>query len=182
MWISQLTKFDAFELDELYWFTNCKFPLEMRQNSYVCTMVSREPRQIVAYNVDNSIESSDIQDMVDSVRIAERYFTDGGIAYLDVDFGKNRHIRNIDDKSDTHIIEGTNADLRHYIAGLARRSRCFFRKQENKNAVLSVFIDAYNKFGEAKLKYRKPVLHKSENPNSRLHKWKYPPYSVIDFL
>jgi NAD+--asparagine ADP-ribosyltransferase len=120
--------------------------------------------------------------MVDSVHIAEKYYTDGGTAYLDVYFGENRHVRNIHDKSDTHIIESTNADLRHYIAGLARRSRCFFRKQENKEAVLSTFIDAYNKFGEAKFKYRKPALHKAEYPESRLHKWKYPSFSILDFL
>lgn len=182
MWISQLTKFDAFELDELYWFINRKFPLELRQNSYVCTMISRQPRQIVAFNVNNSIKNIDIQEMIDSVPIAEKYFTDGGTVYLEIDFGENRHIRNIHDKSDTHNIESINSDLRHYIAGLARKSRCFFRKQENKIAVLSVFIDAYNKFGEAKLKYRKPVTHKSETPSKHLHKWKYPSFSVIDFL
>ena len=182
MWISPLTKFDAFELDELYHFINRRIPLDLRQNSYVCTMTGRSPRQLVAFHVDNVIEKTAIQDMVDSVKIADNYFTDGATIYLDVDFGENRHVRNVHDKSDTHMIESTNADLRHYIAGLARKSRCFFRKQENKIAVLSVFIDAYNKFGEAKLKYRKPVQHKSENPSKHLHKWKYPTYSTLDFL
>jgi len=182
VWISALTKFDAFELDELYWFINRRIPLDLRQNSYVCTMTSRVPRQIVAFDVDNSVDAKVIQGMVDSVRLAEKYYTDGGTSYLEVDFGVDRHVRNIHDKSDTHNVESTNADLRHYIAGLARKSRCFFRKQENKIAVLSVFIDAYNKFGEAKLKYRKPVTHKSATPAKHLHKWTYPTYSVLDYL
>jgi IS1 family transposase len=182
VWISQLTKFSDFELDELHHFINRRIPLDLRQNSYVCTMMSRIPRQIVAFNVDNFIESKTIQDMVDSVKIAERYYTDGGTTYLDVNFGTDRHIRNIENKDNTHNIESTNADLRHYIAGLARKNRCFFRKQENKISVLAVFIDAYNKFGEAKLKYRKPVTHKSPNPTKHLHKWKYPAFSILDYL
>ena len=61
------------------------------------------------------------------------------MVYLDVDFiGKHR--RNIRDKRDTYTIEGTNADLRHCIAALGRRSRCFFRKLETLKAVLTVFI------------------------------------------
>jgi Fe2+ transport system protein B len=37
---------------------------------------------------------------------------------------------------------------------LRRRSRCFFRKAETLIAVLNIFIDAYNKFGAAKMEYR----------------------------
>jgi len=182
VWISPLTKFDAFELDELHWFLNRRIPLDLRQNSYVCTMISREPRQIVAFKVDNSITQEALQNMVDSVKIAEKYFTDGSTSYLEVDFGADRHVRNVRDKSDTHNVESTNADLRHYIAGLARKSRCFYRNTENKTAVLSVYLDAYNKFGEAKLKYRRPVEHRSPTPSKHLHKWKYPTYSALDFL
>ncbi len=116
-------------------------------------MLSREPRQIVAYGVDNSVNPTLIQGMVDNSPEAENYFTDGGPCYLGVDF-IGRHRRNIHDKSDTHNIEGSNADIRHYIAGLQRRSRCFFRKIETLVAVLGVFIYAFNKFGAAKLEYR----------------------------
>jgi IS1 family transposase len=116
------------------------------------TMLSREPRQIVAFDVDNSVKSECIQDMVDNAPQAENYYTDGGQSYLGVDF-IGRHRRNVRDKSDTHNIEGSNADIRHYIAGLRRRSRCFFRKMETLKAVLSIFVHAYNKFGAAKLEY-----------------------------
>jgi len=117
------------------------------------TMLSREPRQIVAFEVDNSVNAARIQKMVDNTLQADQYCTDGGNSYLGVDF-VGRHKRNVRDKSDTHNIEGSNADLRHYIAGLRRKSRCFFRSMETLKAVLALFIDAYNKFGAAKLQYR----------------------------
>jgi hypothetical protein len=116
-------------------------------------MLSREPRQIVAYDVDNSVNAARIQKMVDDSPQADNYYTDGGPSYLGVDF-IGRHRRNIRDKSDTHTIEGSNADIRHYIAGLRRRSRCFFRKIETLKAVLCIFVYAYNRFGAAKLEYR----------------------------
>jgi IS1 family transposase len=117
------------------------------------TMLSREPRQIVAYAVDNSVNAALIQKMVDHTIQAKRYYTDGGSGYLGVDF-IGRHARNRRDKSDTHNIEGSNADIRHHIAGLRRRSRCFFRSMDTLMAVLSIFVYAYNKFGEAKMLYR----------------------------
>ena len=142
-------------------------------------MFCGSPRQIVGYGVDKSVNTKGIQRIVDSAESADKYCTDGGKVYLDVIFG-GKHIRNMTDKSDTHNIEGSNADLRHHIKGLARRSRCFFRTLETLNAVLSLFIDAYNKFGERKFQMRKPVIHKSTAKH--LHKFRYPTFSVLDFL
>jgi IS1 family transposase len=122
-------------------------------NVYIMTMLSREPRQIVAYAVDTTPKAECIQTMVDGTAQAENYYTDGGQCYLGVDF-IGRHQRNVRNKKDTHNIEGSNADLRHYIAGLRRRSRCFFRSIKTLEAVLHAFICAYNKFGEAKMLYR----------------------------
>ena len=181
MWISKATEFGTFELDELYWFIKRKEMTKTRENTYVITMISRIPRQIVGFNVDSSVKSRVLQEMVDSVPAAEEYCTDGCMTYLDVIFG-GKHIRNIRNKKDTHNIESTNADLRHYLPGLARRSRCFYRSLETLEAVLSVFLDAYNKFGEAKQKYQIPVRHKSPYPAKHLHKYRDTPFSLLDFL
>lgn len=81
-----------------------------------------------------------------------------------------KHIRNVRDKKDTHNVENINADLRHYIPVPARRSRCFSRKIEILHDVVTVFIDAYNRFGLAKYKYRQ------RKKNGEL------PFSVVDFL
>lgn len=149
LWISPSTKVETFELDEMYWYINSRKGHENGINTYIMTMVSREPRQIVAFEVDNSIRSEHIQAMVDRSLPAKNYCTDGGLVYLDVVFW-GEHKRNVRDKSDTHIIEGSNADIRHYIAGLRRKSRCFFRSLETLIAMLTLFANAYNLFGEAK--------------------------------
>ena len=138
-----------FELDEVHWFIKRKGRGETRANTYIMTMTSRKPRQIVGYAVDNGVKSRQIQWIADSVGYAKEYCTDGCLVYQDVVFG-GKHRQNFENKKDTHNIESSNADLRHYIAGLKRRSRCFFRSRETLEAVLSVFIDAYNKFGEAR--------------------------------
>ena len=179
MWISQETEYSVFELDEVHWFIKRKGRGETRANTYIMTMTSRKPRQIVGYAVDNGVKSRRIQWIADSVGYAKEYCTDGCLVYQDVVFG-GKHRQNFENKKDTHNIESSNADLRHYIAGLKRRSRCFFRSRETLEAVLSVFIDAYNKFGEAKEKYKIPVEHRSENRH--LHKYRERPFSLLDFL
>jgi hypothetical protein len=44
--------------------------------------------------------------------------------------------------------------LRNYIPVLARRSYCFLKNLETLKAVVSIFIDAYNRFGDAKFQFR----------------------------
>jgi IS1 family transposase len=143
-------------------------------------MISREPRQIVGFSAATDKSPERIQGIVDSAPDAENYSTDGYLGYIDVAY-PGKHIRNVRDKSDTFTVEGINADLRHYIPVLARKSRCFCRTIETLIAVLAVFVDAYNKFGEAKLIYRVPTKHKSINPKKRLHKYRDSPFSVLDF-
>ena len=154
---------------------------ETRENTYLMTMISREPRQIVGFAVATDKSPARIQAIVDSAPEAQSYCTDGYLGYIDIVY-PGQHVRNIHDKSDTFIVEGINADIRHYIPVFARRSRCFCRRIETLEAVLAVFIDAYNKFGEAKLKYRIPTKHKSQNHSKRLHKYRDTPFSVLDFL
>ena len=100
------------------------------------TMVSRKPRQIAGHAASRDKTSKTIQRMVDAAPEAEYYCTDGYCEYLDVVF-LGKHIYNVHNKNDTFTAESVNADLRHYIPTLARRSRCFPRKLENLQAVLA---------------------------------------------
>ncbi|MCL2413542.1 MAG: IS1 family transposase [Bacteroidales bacterium] len=168
-------------MDEIYWFINKKERSKTRENTYIMTMISREPRQIVGFDVQFDKGVFRLQGIVDNAPEAENYSTDGNPSYCDVIF-PGKHNRNIRDKRDTHTIESINADLRHYISGLARRSRCFYRSIETLQAVLEIFVDAYNKFGEYKLKYRVPVIHKNPNNAKHLHKYRDLPLSILDFL
>ena len=157
------------ELDELYWFVGKKPRTETRENTYVMTMVSRNPRQIVGFDVAFDKSPERIQRIVDGAPEAKRYCTDGWFGYVDVVY-PGWHIRNTRDKSDTFTVEGVNADLRHYIPILARRSRCFARKLETLQTVIVVFVEAYNRFGVAKHRYR------LTRQTGEL------PFSVLDFL
>jgi len=134
-------------------------------------MISPLPRQILGFNVDNRLDNKNIQEIVDSVKLAKTYSTDGGSIYLNVDF-YGEHNRNYWNKKDTHNVESINADLRHYIAGLRRKSRCFFRTLETLKAVLYVFTNAYNKFGHSKALYR---LKKQKQVKEL-------PFSHLDFI
>ena len=158
-----------FELDELYWFIERKSQTETRENIYLMTMVSRKPRQIVGFDVAFDKSPTRIQAIVDNAPEAERYCTDGYLGYIDVVY-PGKHIRNIHNKSNTFTVEGVNADLRHYIPLLARKSRCFSRKLETLRAVIEVFVDAYNQFGRAKQKYR--LAYKTGEI----------PFSLLDYL
>ena len=132
-------------------------------------MISREPRLIVGFDVAYDKSRERIQNIVDSSPEADFYFTDGYLGYVDVVY-PGKHIRNVRDKKDTHNVESINADLRHYIPILARRSRCFARKLDTLYAVVAVFVDAYNRFGMEKHKFR------------QRHKNLELPFSVVDFL
>ena len=145
------------------------------------TMVSREPRQIVSFTVTGEKSSARIQEMVDAAPDAKNYCTDGYTGYLDVVY-PGSHIYNVRNKNDTFTVEGINADLRHYIPVLARRSRCFCRTIETLDAVISVFIDAYSKFGDAKQRYRFLLVQKFGDCVKRLNKYKDVPFSFLDFL
>ncbi len=159
----------SYELDELYWFIKRKPRTETRGNIYLMTMVSRKPRQIVGFDVARDKSASRIQSIVDGAPYAKEYCTDGYVGYLDVVY-PGWHVRNMRDKSNTFTVEGVNADIRHYIPILARRSRCFARKLETLQAVIEVFVEAYNRFGVAKHKYRET------------RKTGEIPFAIVDFL
>jgi IS1 family transposase len=147
------TNFQLVEMDELYWFIGRKPRAATRENVYLLAIVSRYPRQIIGFDVAYDKSPERIQEMVDKAPSASNYCTDGFLGYVDVVY-PGQHVRNARDKSDTYTVEGVNADLRHYIPVLARRSRCFARTLETLHAVINVFVDAYNRFGIAKAIYR----------------------------
>ena len=169
------------ELDELYHYILRKAKTETKENVYVIALVSREPRQFLGLAASRDRSPDTIQSLVRDSPRAEKYFSDGYLGYRDVCY-PGRFKRNTGSKSDTFTVEGANADLRCYIPTLARRSRCFPRKLENLNAVLRLFSYAYNLFGQWKLKTRKPVKHKSANPDKKLRKFRYPRLSHLNFL
>jgi len=110
VWISSETG-KTYELDELYWFLERKSRTETRENIYLMTMISREPRQIVGFDFARDKSPGRIQAIVDSAPEAQKYCTDRYLGYIYVVY-PGRHIRNIKNKDDTYTVEGINADLR----------------------------------------------------------------------
>lgn len=152
----------------MYWFVGGKGETKTRENAYVMTMISAYPRQIVGVDVAFDKEAKRIQNIVDTSPLADEYYTDGYLAYCDVVY-YGKHIRNVHNKDNTNNVESINADLRHYIPLLRRRSKCFARSIETLKAVVEVFVDAYNKFGLAK--YNWQLAHSSK-----------PPFALLNFL
>ena len=100
-------------------------------------------------------------------------------AYNKVSYAGEHYAHN--NKSQTYTVEGVNSDLRTYIAGFARKSKCFFRCIETVRAVMAVFVRAFNEFALQKYLTRELAYHKPDS-KSRLHKYKDSPLALIDFL
>ncbi len=93
---------------------------------YVITAVDRATRCIVGHAVGTQRTFETFQAVVDQGPHADRYFSDGFATYADV-YYYGAPYQAVLDKSQTYSVEGDNAELRHYLARLARVSRCFFR-------------------------------------------------------
>lgn len=117
--------------------------------------------------------------LIDSSPPAETYYSDGYSLYHELCYWGTHIVA--PGKSQTYTVEGVNADLRRYLPGTARRSRCFYRRIDSLLAVLKIFVFAYNRFGEYKAKHQVLPIHKPSS-KSRLHKYAELPLALIDFL
>ena len=92
-----------------------------------------------------------MQSVIDSAPPASRYFSDAFNTYRELCWwGEHRAMY---DKSETYSVEGVNADLRHYLARLARRSRCFSRCISALTRAVDLFVRCYNARQLRKRKY-----------------------------
>jgi hypothetical protein len=71
----------------------------------------------------------------------------------------SRSIHSDPDKSETYRVEGDNTELRHYLARLARRSRCFSRCSHALRRAIKLFVYAWNR----------RQLHRQRFPNYPTH-------------
>lgn len=152
---------------------------ETRENVYITLAVTRNPRQIVGFTVTASRSLVQMQGLIDTSPPAEKYYSDGYSLYTDLCYWGTHIVA--PGKSETYTVEGVNADLRRYLPGAARRSRCFYRRLDTLLAVMKLFVFAYNRFGEYKHRFQKPALHKPTS-KSRLHKYSELPLALIDFF
>jgi IS1 family transposase len=104
-----------------------------------------------------------LQQVVDQAPKAKWYYSDGFDAdqWLWYHFGRYETSQG---KSDTYSVEADNAELRHYLARLARKSRCFSRCRYALECALRLFAFCFN--------------------SRQLYKQRFPNYpaDVIDFV
>ncbi len=81
--------------------------------------------------------------MVDAVPKAKCYYSDAFNAYshLWYHFG---YYAVSNGKEETYSVEASNAELRHYLAQLARSSRCFSRCPHALECAIRLFVFCFN--------------------------------------
>ena len=127
------------------------------------THVDRDTRCIVNWAVEPERTEDLLQQMVDESPQPGIFFSDAFSTYGLLDTYPAQHWM-MSDKSQTYSVEGDNAELRHYLARLARRSRCFSRCIDALRAAIRIFVYCWNR--------------------RQLYTQQYPTYSshLIDFV
>ena len=85
-----------------------------------------------------------MQAMLDRSPQARRYFSDDFSTYEALVYYPGKH-QTVSDKSQTYSVEANNAELRHYLARLARKSRCFSRSLRALWRSVKLFVFAWNR-------------------------------------
>ncbi len=126
---------------------------------FVITIVDRLTRCYLGFQVVWQRTQVAIHELVDEAPKAKRYYSD---AYdrLWYHWGVYEVSQG---KTDTYSVEADNAELRHYLARLARRSRCFSRCPQALKAALKLFMYCFNQ----------RQLYKQRFPNYPAHVYQF---------
>ena len=91
-------------------------------------MVDRASRCILSWDVVATRTSEALQVCLEKAPQAKQYYSDAFPVYDTLYYGAPYEMRT--DKKETYSVEAVNADLRHYLKRLARKSRCFSRRAD----------------------------------------------------
>ena len=131
--------------------------------AYVVTEVDRATRCILGWDVVWKRTRDGLQDLIERSPQASQYYSDAFPTYGRLVYYPGKHAV-APGKSQTYAVEADNAELRHYLARLARRSRCFSRSIDALRRAVKLFVYAWNR--------------------RQLHRRTYPTYEchVMDFV
>lgn len=87
--------------------------------------------------------TEDMQKVVDQGPRAAQYFSDAFATYENLVYYPGKYVPS-EGKTDTYAVEGDNAELRHYLTRLARKSRCFSRCPYALSCALKLFFFAFS--------------------------------------
>ncbi len=107
--------------------------------------IARDTGLVVAMQVLEERQWEDMQQVVDTLPKAENYCSDACSIYPDLDWpiGSTHVISK--GKEQTHTIESLNANLRHYLKRLARKTRCFSKSFDALLRSVRLFAWYYNR-------------------------------------
>jgi insertion element IS1 protein InsB len=112
--------------------------------AYVVTEVDRATRCILSWDVLWERSTEQLQEIIERSPPAAQYYTDDFAPYHRLVYYPGRHAV-APGKSQTYSVEADNAELRHYLARLARKSRCFSRSLEALRRAVKLFVHAWNR-------------------------------------
>jgi IS1 family transposase len=98
-----------------------------------------------------------MQTCLDRALGAKQYYSDAFPVYGTLYYGAPFELRT--DKRETYSVEAVNADLRHYMKRLARRSRCFSQNTQALQSHLRLFAYGYNQRQIMKRKFPRYSAH-----------------------
>lgn len=107
------------------------------------TIVDRATRCIMGWAVDFCADEEVVQGALDPVPPARWYYSDLAPVYDGLLYYPGIH-QALSDKSETYSVEGDNAELRHYLARLGRKSRCFSRSLRALRDAVRLFVYCWN--------------------------------------
>ena len=108
------------------------------------TLVDRTTSCILGWAVEAERTDLTLQALVDRAPQARFYYSDLFATYRNLVYTPGLHTP-MPDKSETYRVEGDNAEMRHYLPRLARRSRCFSRSIVALRRAMKLFVYAWNR-------------------------------------
>ena len=120
-------------------------------------MVDRATRCVLSWDVVAERTSAALQACLERAPQAKQYYSDAFPVYDTLYYGAPNQLR--PDKQETYSVEAVNADLRHYLKRLARKSRCFSRRMQSLIENLRLFVYCYNHRQLAKRQFPKYSFH-----------------------
>ena len=118
------------------------------------TCVDRATRCIRGFGIVWERDADALQAVVGAAPPARHYFSDGFNGYPSLLYAPGVHAV-APGKSETFSVKGDNAELRHYLARLGRRNRCFSRCLWALTRAVALFVYAWNRRQRAKRAFPK---------------------------
>jgi len=105
--------------------------------------VERYSGVIVGHAVLTDIDAATLADVVAALPRADHYYSDGWKAYQAIAW-PGLHEVSVG-KRDTHTVEGRNSELRHYLARLRRKTKCYSKSVKALAQAIKLFVYGWNR-------------------------------------